>query len=257
MHDSLPDIPEEWKTPPHPLHLDSQEVHVWRGILDRPTSELQDFWEVLTPLEQQRARRFVLPHHQNHFIAAHGMVRYILALYVNVPPLELQFDVGVYGKPFLACPTHKNLFFNLSHSHHLGLLAVTSLGEIGVDLEYHRPRLNYHAIADRIMSDREKSIFRELPVPQQQSAFLSCWTRKEAFVKAQGRGLGFPFHTFSVTFTSFDRPQIVTIDDHPDDAHEWSMYAMFPGEEYSGALVVQGSPNILRYWHFSDMPTFP
>ena len=257
MTDPSPDIPVEWRIPPPYLTLGPRDVHVWRGILDRSSSGLQPFWEVLNPVEQQRARRFVSPLHQDRFIVAHAIVRNILSLYVNVPPATIAFETGPHGKPFLTCPLDTGLFFNLSHSHNLALLAITSIGEIGVDLEYNRPKLNYHAIADRIMSEEEKSIFHDLPPHQQSSAFFSCWTRKEAFVKAHGKGLGFPLHDFAVAFASPDRPGIVTVHGHPDDGRKWSMFALSPGEQYTAALVVQGSPTMLHYWHFPDEHVSP
>jgi len=230
MIDSPADIPREWRTPPPHLTLDPQEVHVWRGILNRSASDLQAYREILNPAEQQRARRFLSPKHGDTFIAAHGMVRHIIALYVNRPPAALRFDKGPYGKPFLAYPIDQGISFNLSHSHKLALLAVTSLGAIGIDIEHIRPSRNFQAIADRIMSEEEKSQFRDFPAHQQPSAFLSCWTRKEAFVKAHGRGLGFPLHKFSVAFTPDNRPEMITMNDPSEAGSTWSMHAIFPGD---------------------------
>ncbi len=257
MTDSHAGLPAEWRTPTPHLTLDPQEVHVWRGILDRSSSELQAYWDVLSPSEQQRAQRFRSPKHQDQFIAAHGMVRHIISFYVNVPPAALRFDKGPHGKPFLDHPDSTGLIFNLSHSHNLALFALTSMGEIGVDLEHNQRTIHHHALADRIMSQEEKSIFHGLPAHEQKSAFLSCWTRKEAFVKANGRGLGSPLHEFSVAFTPVNRPEMGTIHDSSDARSEWSMYAIFPDDQYTAALVVKGSPNMLRYWHFSDDHRLP
>ena len=244
--------PVEWETPPPHLRIDPQEVHVWRGGLDRSPSDLQAFWDVLNPVERNRAQRFYSSQHQDRFIAAHGMVRHILALYLNLSPATLRFDNATHGKPLLAPPTHKRLFFNLSHSQNLALLAVTRLGEIGVDLEQNRPTLNYTSLAERIMSEEERSIFGNLPSNRQRSAFFSCWTRKEAVIKAHGRGLGFPLNELSVSLAPLPVPHKVTIQGDSTDGDEWWIYEIFPGNEYTAALAVKGKPTGLRFLHFSD-----
>ncbi|MFV9690067.1 MAG: 4'-phosphopantetheinyl transferase family protein [Desulfobacteria bacterium] len=42
-----------------------------------------------------------------------------------------------------------------------------------------------------IFSKQEKEIFSALPEYMKQEAFFNCWTRKEAYTKAVGRGLSY------------------------------------------------------------------
>ncbi len=42
-------------------------------------------------------------------------------------------------------------------------------------------------------------MLEDLPPQQQVDGFFNCWTRKEAYVKARGDGLGCPLDQFSVS----------------------------------------------------------
>src|SRR5207253_10188751 len=95
---------------------------------------------------------------------------------------------GARGKPALA--DGDGLRFNVAHSHGLALVAVARGRELGVDLERVRPLPAAEAIARRFFSARERAVLDALPLRRRLDAFLSLWTRKEAFLKATGGGLG-------------------------------------------------------------------
>lgn len=95
------------------------------------------------------------------------------------------------GKPLLAAP-FDDLAVNASDSgdwHLAGLAAGTALG---VDLERHRPRPNWQALARRWYAPDERDWLAALADPQ--TGFLRLWTLKEALLKAIGRGLVYGLH---------------------------------------------------------------
>ena len=102
-------------------------------------------------------------------------------------PDQLQFCYGKNGKPALVRKWGKgNINFNLSHSEGLALYVFTRDREIGVDIEHIRDIPEMDQIAARFFSVRENAVFRALPESKKKEAFFSCWTRKEAFIKALG-----------------------------------------------------------------------
>src|ERR1041384_7387282 len=174
-----------WCEAPETLSLATGEVHVWRLALDQPESVLTEFRRALDADEIERAGRFHFEKHQRHFVAGRGGLRYVLSRYLDVKPEELRFSYGAFGKPALI---GEELRFNMSHSHGLALFAVSGDRELGVDVEHVRADFASEDIARRFFSTVEVAAFNALPKEEQVAAFFRCWTRKEAYIKAIGRG---------------------------------------------------------------------
>ena len=102
------------------------------------------------------------------------------------------------------------LRFNLAHSHELALYAFTRGREIGVDIEYLRALPDADQIADRFFSARENATLQALPASQRRQAFFNCWTRKEAYIKAIGKGLSQPLDQFEVSLAPGDPARLLT-----------------------------------------------
>lgn len=239
-----------WLTPPESLRLGQGEVHVWRGIVDIPSSRLQVYWKTLSQEEQQRAHRLRFPLHRRRWVAARGMLRLLLGRYLDLSSQELEFGTGPHGKPFVQHPTTPTLFFNISHSQKIALFAFSQESEVGIDVEGSRPHLNHEDIAKRILNAQEQEWLQSLPASKKKSAFLTCWTRKEAFTKAHGIGLTFPLQDITVTFLPHQPPGVVKVADSSLNHHQWTMYDITPRLRYAGALVVAGHPRSIHYWNY-------
>lgn len=89
-----------------------------------------------------------------------------------------------YNQPYF----QENLKFNISHSGNLVVCALTLDNHIGIDVEHILP------IAiddfDSQFSYDERAIIKRAPDPTRE--FYQWWTKKEAIVKADGRGLMVP-----------------------------------------------------------------
>src|SRR5262245_17253393 len=123
-----------WNRPNTPPALAADAVHVWRFNLALERQGLEELWEALSQEEQARAERFRFETDRKRFIAAHGVLRHILAGYLNRRPADLIFGAGDFGKPFVVSgsPEESSLRFNLSHSGELALCAVSPSLEVGV-----------------------------------------------------------------------------------------------------------------------------
>jgi 4'-phosphopantetheinyl transferase len=158
-------------------------LRVWAVDLDCAGGDLS----LLSARERARAGRLKRPHEQGRSLQAHCAVRRILALQLGLHPRCLEFDTTAAGKPFLARPA-QNLEFNLSHSGRHGLIGVAEDRSVGVDIEVRRPMSDLLEVALRVTTAREAKLLRQLPTDQIHSAFFDLWTRKEALLKALGRG---------------------------------------------------------------------
>jgi 4'-phosphopantetheinyl transferase len=197
----------------------------------------------LTDDERARAERFVRELHRDRFVVARAALRDVLARMLAVPPESVRFRYDPGGKPRLEVPDRSGLRFNLSHSGDMALVALTLDQEIGVDVEALRSLTDVEALAERFFAPGETAALRSLPEPERETAFLRCWTLKEAYVKAVGQGLAMPLDRFEVAFTSDGpEPALRVVDDHGNAAPHprFKLRGLDPGPGYVGALAREG-----------------
>jgi 4'-phosphopantetheinyl transferase len=233
--------PATWQPPSSRLSISTTELHIWRASLDLPAALAQRLHATLAHDEQQRAQRLRFANDRAHFVAARGILRCILSSYLDCAPQDVVFEYGARGKPALSPAAHTSaLRFNVAHSHGLALYAVAYQREVGIDLEHIRANVDYEQIAQRFFSPQEYATLRTLPAGEQLHAFFACWTRKEAYIKAQGDGLWQALDAFSVTLAPHEPVQLVHIDGSPQQAARWSLHNLLPGADYAAALAVEG-----------------
>lgn len=129
-----------------------------------------------------------------------GTLRSIVAWYRGEHPANIRFVTSAYGKPRLANGAGADpLFFNVARSRDTALMCLSATSEVGVDVECLREVPEAAAIARRHFSVREADLVCGGDAARRSERFLTCWTRKEAVVKALGRGLSVPLQTFEVS----------------------------------------------------------
>jgi 4'-phosphopantetheinyl transferase len=154
-------------------------VDVWVVPLDAGHD-----WLPPTPAEAQHAARLVSEPWRRRYLRSHAALRAILGTYTAA---ALDFAMAEHGKPYL--PALPDLQFNLSHSHEMALVAVTSGIAIGVDVERFRPLQECMSIAERFFPPTEAAELAALPPEGREVEFFRLWTRIEAKLKARGIGL--------------------------------------------------------------------
>jgi len=242
---------QTWVNPPADTPLADGEVHLWRASLAQTPDALSRLHSTLSPDESAKAARYHFPRHRDHYIAARGLLRRLLGLYLSRPPQSLQFSYGAYGKPSLnGAGGAEDLRFNLSHSHELALYAFARGRDVGVDLEHMRADFAGDDIASRFFSAREVSMLRTLPAQARTRAFFNCWTRKEAYIKARGEGLSHPLDEFDVSLIPGEPAALLGTRGDPRELTRWSLHALDVGEDYAAAVVLQGTDYALRLWQW-------
>jgi 4'-phosphopantetheinyl transferase len=235
-----------WLPAPEFLSLDPGWVHIFRLNLDYSQPLSSTDWKILTAQEQERASRFRNERHQQRFSYAHVQVHQILAAYLQVSPEEIEFSLGTYGKPKLVNDDH--LRFNLAHSAGMGLLAVGLGNEIGIDIEKPPGNLDHESIARQFFSPAEAAAITALPLDQQPPAFLACWTRKEAYMKARGGGFSIPLESFEVSVLPGEPITLFAPVDNREPNKEWNIFDINPGSGFTAALAVEGYLAGMKCW---------
>jgi 4'-phosphopantetheinyl transferase len=224
--------------------LEPDEVHVWRLSLDCEPAALLAFRDILSDDERVRADRFHFSRHRDHFTAGRGQLRTLLGRYLGRDPAGLCFQYNLQGKPSLPNPEGQALRFNLAHSHGLALLALSRQREVGIDVERVRPEVACEDLAGRYFSPREVAALRSLPAELRRLAFFHCWTRKEAYIKAIGKGLSLPLDSFDVSVMADEAALLEAR--HEDEGRRWSLCALEVPDGFVGALAVEGEGWRLR-----------
>jgi 4'-phosphopantetheinyl transferase len=173
--------------------IEQGDVHVWRVFLSPLIKHASDLLAILSPDEIERANRFRFAKHRDYFVMTRGILRHLLNLYTDISPEKIVFSYGSHGKPYIALsPIH----FNISHSHEMALYGFTQNKAIGIDIEKIKSTVNLD-IAKRFFSPDEYQYLLSLPEREKIKAFYAIWARKEALIKALGKGLYTPLNHFS------------------------------------------------------------
>lgn len=272
-----PDFGCPWLVPRDVPQLGPGEVHVWCATVHVDDATANRLLGILSSDEQQRAARYLLDRSRRRFIAGRAAQRMILAGYVasNVgwasahlgdagglePTLQaacdLVFDYSPLGKPALARDSDASgrLRFNISNSGDMALLAVAFDRDLGVDVERIRDNLDHAGLAKRYFAAEERDKLRGLPESQQLTGFFDCWTRKEAFLKAIGKGLTYPLDRAIVSVGS-EPCRLLSLDGDQAAAAEWSLVAVHPAPGYVAAIALPGSEPHVEAFHW-DWPNPP
>jgi len=240
-----------WSPQPQSLSLSGGKVHVWRADLQQPPELQEIFLGLLDQDERARAARFHFEQHRRRFVLSRGFLRVLLGRYLELDPERVRFAYGPYGKPSLLDEQGASrLRFNASHSNELAVYAFVQDCEIGVDVEYVKEDFATEDIARHFFSAYEVETLTGLPETEKAAAFFRCWTRKEAYIKATGRGMSQPLDGFDVTLRSEDDVALLRTE---DGSHErWRLLDIAVGAGYAGALAVEKPVGNIRYWDGDD-----
>ena len=84
--------------------------------LQASVADIGELSSALSSEEIVRSDRFRVPAIGQRFVICRGRLRLILAALLEVPPSEIRFQMGVWGKPYLSRDHGLPLQFNVSHS---------------------------------------------------------------------------------------------------------------------------------------------
>lgn len=173
-----------------PVRWNSHEPALCWCIFDLADPGLLARATCLDARERARAERFHFARDRRLYIAAHVALRECLADVTGAPAAAAVFAVGPHGKPHLLSAGH--VPFNLSHSGGIGMIALSesrSIVAVGADVEAIRPVPDWQALSEAHFSPPEQRRLSAVTPARRERAFLRCWTRKEACLKALGTGL--------------------------------------------------------------------
>jgi 4'-phosphopantetheinyl transferase len=173
----------------------------------------------------------------------------VLASYLGCGPDDLHMSISPFGKWKLLRPSCEfPIEFSVSSCDRRCLIAVSSRGDVGIDVERRRVIGDIDGVANIYFTPAEAARISTLQDDRKLEAFFACWTFKEAYTKAIGSGLLMPFDMFALPATSWDasRATCTVI-----QGREWTHFRFEPWPGYTATLVVGGRLPSSAF-HFTD-----
>lgn len=238
--------PISWQTVDEVPSLPPGEVHLWWQDLGSDRLDFESLHGLLSEREKRRVERFKVEGVRREFTAARGTLKLLLSAYLEVAPEKLKFQYGPLGKPSLPARNGGDeLCFNYTDSEGFALYAFAWNRELGVDLEMLSRQVRYQRIIERRFAPRESEALQAMPDEQQRRSFLACWTRKEAYGKALGVGIRFPFDCREMCVDCGSSP--LSLEDHVN-GDAWDIHQLYPTGNFVAALVHPSGDLLHRYW---------
>jgi 4'-phosphopantetheinyl transferase len=209
-------------------------IDVFDVALDLPALSALDRRLWLSPQEEERAGRFRIPELERRYVAAHVALRLVLGKVLDQHPSSLRFIHNPWGKPELK----PGPSFNMSHAEARALIAVGCEAAIGVDIEAATHALDAQSMEGVLAPDEKRLSQAAAP-----SDLLRLWVRKEAVLKAYGRGVSHDPRRISVGFPPADFGDWRKAD--AADAPEMGRYHYIDldvGQGHTAALARAGAP---------------
>lgn len=167
-------------------------------------------------------------------IASRGCLKLVLSKYLRKAPALIFIDQNEYGKPHVL---GSNIKFNVSHAGKYILIAVTRDIDIGVDIEQISEDFVFADIVNTFFTDTEKNAINS-HVPSSRMAFYRAWTRKEACLKALGKGLSIDLQDVEVTCLAKEPAKVLKFKNYDND---WQLFDIDIDPQYFAALALQAS----------------
>lgn len=170
---------------------DSTQVQVYVCPISRVPQDhliLSHYLSFLTAVEKLRYDQYH-PKAARLFLISRVLVKIVLADKLGILAHEVNIQLHSNGKPFVQ--GNKAVYFNLSHSADVIILAVTEEGEIGVDVEevdheFEWMRVDSVLDLSEIEWIKENELIDPFSIYQR---FFQIWTLKEAYIKCTGHGM--------------------------------------------------------------------
>lgn len=238
-----------WRRPPEELQLEAACIDVWHSRISLPEVEIEKHALTLSGQERERAEKFTFADKYEEYVVTRGLLRQALAHVLRQDACTFEFDYSSSNKPYLSRKYNdQQITFNVSHSHGQALVAISVDRNIGIDIEKVRADVEYEKLALRFFSVAEQKALMLYPREERAAAFFATWTRKEAFVKAVGKGIAFGLSEFDVNISPKEAPLMLATRWDPEDVAKWSMANIETEKNYLATVVADGGDFQLRHW---------
>lgn len=178
-------------------------VMLWTHDLQGLKLPPPEWLELLDDEERRHALRFRREHDRIAYVAAHALLRLVIARRTGLSPSALIIPRDSFGRPFLEMEECRGIDVSLSHTAGMVAVALCTGGRVGVDVEAVDPeRVPGTDLAAYGLSAEERGLLESMGAAERSVAFIELWTAREAVAKADGRGLSLPFSSIRIDLSA-------------------------------------------------------
>lgn len=184
-------LQRRWPAPDLAIAIGTCDAVICTASLLAGDRDVQQSLDVLNAAERARYRAYTNDIVSRRFLGGRRMLREMLGAVLHLSPRDVPLREGLHGKPFLAAGTPGCVWFSVSHTDDLLVVALSRTADVGVDVERARAFDQWQRVADRVLDAQERSQL-DLAVNAGEDpgeAFLRHWCRVEAELKAVGCGI--------------------------------------------------------------------
>jgi 4'-phosphopantetheinyl transferase len=181
-----------------------------------PAAETPGLYGLLDEVERGRYAGYRREADKLRFLTGRSLIRGVAAAELGIAPSDVVLDSSCFdcgkphGKPRIVDST---LEVSISHSGDWVTLAMTEGAPVGVDVEEVRDA-EVDSLAGICFSPVELETFKAMPEVVRRGAFFTYWARKEAVIKATGKGMSVAMS--KLTLTGHDEAPRVVASEAPE-----------------------------------------
>jgi 4'-phosphopantetheinyl transferase len=158
------------------------DIEVWLVKLNLQAPISNSDFLLLSESERDRALCFHTHADQVRSTSTRAALRRLLAAKIAIPANELRLVTNQYGKPYLY--DNVGIDFNVSHAGQYALIAISTTGQVGIDIENYNRQLDISILTEYVFTTLE----RESRLVTTED-FIRHWVAKESVLKALGVGI--------------------------------------------------------------------
>lgn len=216
------------------------ECGVWWAL---PLPAEPRYLALLDPLEQDRYHAYRQEIDRRRFLTGRVLAKTVVGEFLGLPPDAMKFDATCddCGKPH-GRPRIAGARFSISHSGDRIGLALTTDTPVGLDVETISRRLD-DSLISYALNETEQADLAGSVGEERVREFLRYWTRKEALMKATGRGLKIPLTSMTLSGPGEPARLVASADAALRPETTW-LADLDPGEGYRAAVAVLAADEI-------------
>ena len=236
-----------WKSANECLFDHTASASVWKIQVNDFIPSITHFFSLLLPYEMEKANCLKFEKDRNAYIIRKGMLRFLLSQYLGQNPLTIKFEKGQNYKPFILQKENSlNVFFNISYTNDLVVMAFANK-EMGIDVEKVDTHFKYKELLSVVFSEEE---INAINVSEDKlHCFYTLFTRKEALLKATGKGIINNLKNIPV----LDRNRLIPENNEFGILHHWKMNSFELNGNYEASIAYHSNVEKIHFFDAKEL----